>query len=132
MICVSESPKNAPVGFALKVIAEVPAPISTCPDVNVAFPVPPPATGRVPYSTSVAPALTFSGCPAVPLVSGTYFVPLSFRILPSAGVVERIVLSSAKIVLFVSVRVSVVPTNSPVRLTRFLKESLLRPKSGIL
>jgi hypothetical protein len=99
--------------------------------VRVVAPVPPPPTGSVPYSRSVPPELTLSGCPAVPLAKRSSFVPLSFRISPAALEVEVNVLSVVLIVLLVRMRVSVVPTNSPARETRLRKESFDNPKSGV-
>ena len=130
MFCTSVSPMNAPLGFVFTVTAVVPVPIRT--PVKVVAPVPPPPTGRVPYSTVVAPELTFRGCPAVPIPSLTNLVALLTRMSPAACDVAVTVLSEVLIVLFVRVRVSVVPTNSPVRETRFLRLSFDNPKSGIV
>ena len=97
----SESPRNAPDGFAFVVTVLVPLPIRT--PVRVVAPVPPPATLSPPYSTSVPASFTFNGRNAAPLAKGENFVPSSFRIAPNAGVVCLIVLSCATTVLPVRV-----------------------------
>jgi len=79
---VSESPTIAPVGAATAVIFEVPDAFTI--PVNVATPVPPPATGRVPYSTVVPPLLTLSGLLAAPTANLTNLVALFTRISPAA------------------------------------------------
>ena len=53
-VCVSDEPTKSPVGAALLLVtAPAPAPIKTPPDVCVAAPVPPLATGSVPVTFDV-------------------------------------------------------------------------------
>ena len=130
IFCTSLSPNNAPVGAATAVIADVPEPFRI--PVSVVAPVPPVATGKVPYSRSVPAALTFSGCPAVPLANLTNLVALLTRVSPAACEVAVIVLSVMLTVLPVITWASVVPTNSPTKGITARKASLETPISGIV